>query len=43
MAHRFPVKFDGAEHVAMVGHRHSRLLQRLDALKKLVNFIGAVE
>ena len=36
------VKFDGAEHIAMIGHRHRRLVERLDALEHLIDLVGAV-
>ena len=40
---RFAVELDGAEHVAMIGHRHSRLSEGLDLLNQRLNLIGAVE
>ena len=43
VAHRFAIKLDGAEHVAMIGHGNRRLFERLDALEQLVDFIGAVQ
>src|SRR6266849_3774839 len=43
MAHRLAVKFHGAEHVAVIGHRDRRLLQRLDALKQFIDLVRAVE
>src|SRR6476661_9218587 len=40
---RFAVELDGAEHVAMIGHRHGRLSEGLDLLNQRFNLIGAVE
>jgi hypothetical protein len=42
VAHRLAVKFNGAEHVAMVGHGHRRLSKRLDALEHFIDLVGAV-
>ena len=40
---RLAIKFDGAEHVAVVGHGHRRLLERFNALEKLIDLVGPVE
>jgi hypothetical protein len=39
----FTIKLDRAEHVAMVRHRHSRLIERLDPLDQWPNLIRAIE
>ena len=39
----FAVELDGPEHVAMVGHGHSRLAKRFDLLHQRLDLIGAVE
>lgn len=39
----FAIKLDGAEHIAMVGHRHSRLIERLDLPDQRLNLVCAVE
>jgi hypothetical protein len=33
MANRLTIKFDGAEHVPVIGHSHGRLLEHLYAAK----------
>ena len=43
VAHRFAIKLDGAEHVAVIGHGHGRLLERFDALEELVNLVRAIQ
>ena len=39
----FSVELDGAEHVAMVGHRHGRLIERFDLLNERLDLIRAVQ
>ena len=39
----FSIKLDGAEHVAVVGHCHSRLAERFDLLHQGVDLIRAVQ
>ncbi len=41
--HRFAIKLYGAEHVAVIGHGDGRLLERFDALEKLIDLVGAVQ
>ena len=43
VAHRFAIKLDGAEHVAVIGHRHGGLLERFDAFEELVYLVGAIQ
>ena len=39
----FAVELDRPEHVAMVGHRHGRLIERFDLLDERLDLIRAVE
>ena len=39
----FAVELDGAEHIAMIGHRHGRLAEGFDLLDERFDLIGAVE
>jgi len=39
----FAIELDRAEHVAMVGHGHGRLTERLDLLHERLDLIRAVE
>ena len=39
----FAVELDGPEHVAMVGHGHSRLTKRFDLLDERLDLIRAVQ
>ena len=43
VAHRFAIKLDGPEHVAVIGHGHGRLLERFDTLEELVNLVRAIQ
>ena len=38
----FPVELDSSEHVAMVGHRHSRLIKRFNLLDERLDLIRAI-
>jgi hypothetical protein len=42
VADRLSVKLHRAEHIAVIGHGHGRLLERFDALEKFVDFVSAV-
>lgn len=39
----FAIKLHRAEHVAMIRHRHRRLVERFDLPDQRLNLIGAVE
>ncbi len=39
----FAVELDGPEHVAMVGHGHSRLIKRFNLLDERLDLIRAVQ
>lgn len=43
LVQRFAVELNGAEHIAVIRHRHRRLLERFDALKKPVDLVGTVQ
>ena len=40
---RFPVKLDGAEHIAVIRHRYGRLSEGFHSLYERFNLVGAVE
>ena len=42
-AKRLAIEFHRAEHIAVIGHGHGRLLEHFDALEHLVDLIGAIE
>ena len=39
----FAVELDGSEHIAMVGHRHSWLIERFDLLDERLDLIRTIE